>query len=73
MTYDAVQVVADAAHRAGGMEGDPLAEAIAQTSGFEGVTGTITFGGSRDPKRTGLVSRLGAEKDTILRLVTPAP
>ncbi|MBI3568502.1 MAG: ABC transporter substrate-binding protein [Gemmatimonadetes bacterium] len=73
MTYDAVRIVADALHRAGTTDGLALAKAIGRTNGFSGVTGTITFDGTGDPRRSGLVSRLGATSDTILRSVDPKP
>ena len=73
MTYDAVRIVADALHRAGTTDGAAVAKAIGATKGYQGVTGTITFDGTGDPRRTGIVSRLGPAADTILRLVTPTP
>jgi len=41
--YDSVYLLADAATRAGGMDGAALKSAIETTTGFEGITGAITF------------------------------
>ena len=47
--YDAAKVLADAMKRAGKTDGPALRDAIAQTKGFPGVTGTITLGPDRNP------------------------
>lgn len=41
--YDAVRVLADAMKRAGTTDGVKVAKAIAETKGFDGVTGAITI------------------------------
>ena len=41
--YDAVKLMADSIKRAGAPEPAKIREALAATSGFEGVTGTITY------------------------------
>ena len=41
--YDSIYLLADAATRAGGMDGPALKSAIETTTGFEGITGAITF------------------------------
>jgi branched-chain amino acid transport system substrate-binding protein len=46
--YDAARVMADAIKRAKKLDGPSLRDAIAATKGFQGVTGTITVGPSRD-------------------------
>lgn len=71
MSYDAVMLFADAVSRAGGTDGALVAKAIASTSGFQGATGTITFRGNGDPSRSGVLARIGAERDDILRIVDP--
>lgn len=47
--YDAAKMLADAMKRAGRTDGPALRDAIAQTKGFPGVTGTITLGPDRNP------------------------
>ena len=50
LAYDAARVLADAIGRAGGKtDGPTLRDAIKNTKGFQGVTGTITLGPNRDP------------------------
>ena len=71
MTYDAVRLVADAAQRAGRLDGDALRGGLATTAGLQGVTGVIRFNGTGDPARSGVLSRIGATKDSLLRIVDP--
>ncbi|MEA2570655.1 MAG: branched-chain amino acid transport system substrate-binding protein [Acidobacteriota bacterium] len=47
--YDAAKVLADSIKRAGKTDGPALRDAIAQTKGFQGVTGAITLGPDRNP------------------------
>jgi branched-chain amino acid transport system substrate-binding protein len=47
--YDAAKVLADSIKRAGTTDGSKLRDAIGQTKGYAGVTGTITLGPDRNP------------------------
>lgn len=47
--YDATRVLAEAIKRAGTTDGPKLRDAIAETKGFQGVTGVITLGPDRNP------------------------
>jgi branched-chain amino acid transport system substrate-binding protein len=50
--YDTLRLVADAIRRAGAADPQKVRDALAQTRGFEGVTGAIGYsGGSRVPKK----------------------
>ncbi len=71
MTYDAIFLIADAATRAGRLDGESLRSAIGTTNGLEGVTGVIRYNGSGDPQRSGVLSRIGRTTDTLLRIVDP--
>lgn len=73
MTYDAVKIVAEAITRAGSLDGAKIAHAIGETKGYDGVTGTLSFNGSGDPRRTGVLAIMGPERDSIIRLVDPRP
>jgi branched-chain amino acid transport system substrate-binding protein len=53
--YDAGQVLFDAMDRAKSLDGDDLAAAIAGTTGFPGVTGTITLDEHRNPVKSAVV------------------
>lgn len=55
LAYDTVKVLAKAMERAEKLEGEPLRNAIAETKGYEGVTGTITLGPDRNPVAKKLV------------------
>lgn len=71
MSYDAVMIAVEAMRRARTVNGDALRDAIASTVGFEGATGTISFNGGSDPKRSGVLARIGPKVDEILRVVDP--
>jgi branched-chain amino acid transport system substrate-binding protein len=47
--YDAVRLMADAITRAGSTDRAAIKDAIASTTSFAGVTGTINFTGAREP------------------------
>lgn len=50
--YDAVYLLADAIERAGSTEPEAIRQALLETEGFEGVTGTVTYvDGSRVPQK----------------------
>ncbi|HEX8650202.1 MAG TPA: ABC transporter substrate-binding protein [Pyrinomonadaceae bacterium] len=56
--YDAMNVLADAIRRAGTTDGPKLREAIAQTTNFAGVTGTISINAQRNAIKPIVVLRL---------------
>ncbi|MBI4911683.1 MAG: ABC transporter substrate-binding protein [Acidobacteria bacterium] len=58
LTYDAAQLLFKAAGTAGKAEPRALRDALAATSGFKGVTGTITYGGSGDPVKGAVMIRI---------------
>ena len=72
-TYDAVRLLADAMHRAGTTDGGPVSRAIAATKNYEAVAGTLQFNGTGDPRRGGVLSRIGRTSDSIVRVVDPKP
>jgi branched-chain amino acid transport system substrate-binding protein len=55
LAYDAARVLADAIKRSGSTDGPKLRDAIGQTKGFSGVTGTINLGADRNPSGKKLV------------------
>lgn len=71
MTYDAVRLLADAAHRAGTIDAGPLRDALANTLDYQGATGVISFHGTGDPERSAVVSRLGSQGTTVERVIDP--
>jgi branched-chain amino acid transport system substrate-binding protein len=71
LTYDSVWLVADALKRSGSADPAALRDAIAATRDFPGVTGTISFDQSRDPKKPGIVIRVQDGKFTYLETVEP--
>ena len=73
MTYDAVRIAMAAITRAGSFDGAKVGRAIGETKGYDGVTGTLSFTGTGDPKRTGVLAVIGSERDSIIRLVDPRP
>jgi branched-chain amino acid transport system substrate-binding protein len=53
--YDAAMILFDAITRAGSTDGAAIRDALAQTSGFAGVTGTITLDANRNAVKPAVV------------------
>lgn len=49
LAFDAYMLAVNAIERAGSTDGEKVREALANTSGFEGAAGTITFDANGDP------------------------
>jgi hypothetical protein len=56
--YDSMRVLADAITRAGGTDGAKLRDAIAQTTNFPGITGSITIDKDRNALKSAVVLKL---------------
>jgi len=56
--YDSMKVLADAIKRAGGTDSSKLRDAIAQTSNFPGITGSITIDKDRNTVKSAVVLKL---------------
>lgn len=69
--YDALCLVADAIRRAGSAEPAAIRDALAATDGFAGVTGTISFRGSRDPVKPMVVLRITPSAVEFVKKVEP--
>jgi branched-chain amino acid transport system substrate-binding protein len=71
LAYDAVWLVADALKRAGSAEPAALRDALSGTKDFPGVTGTITMGEDRNPRKPAAVIRIQDGKFTYLESAEP--
>jgi branched-chain amino acid transport system substrate-binding protein len=60
--YDAMKVLADALKRAGTSDAAKLRDALAQTSKFSGVTGTITINADRNASKPTVIFKLQGGK-----------
>lgn len=69
--YDALCLLADAIRRAGSAEPTAIRDALAATDGFQGVTGTISFKGSRDPVKPMVVLRITPDAVQFVKKVEP--
>jgi branched-chain amino acid transport system substrate-binding protein len=58
LSYDAARLIADAIQRAGSTEGKRVRDALAETAGFRGVTGTITFDAERNPVKPAVILKI---------------
>lgn len=72
-TYDALNLAADAIRRAGSAEPRAVRDALADTVDFPGVTGSITFAGSRDPIKPLVILRITPDEAQFVRMVEPMP
>ncbi len=68
--YDTAKILADAIARAGTTEGPKLRDAIAATSGFEGVTGKISMDPQRNAKKDAVVLKIEGGKFRYHRTVS---
>lgn len=71
LAYDAVWLVADALKRSGSAEPAALRDALSGTKDFPGVTGTVTMGEDRNPKKPAVVIRIQDGKFTYLESAEP--
>ncbi|MBW3629338.1 MAG: ABC transporter substrate-binding protein [Gemmatimonadetes bacterium] len=62
LAYDAAKLLADAIARAGSAEPAAIRDAIAQTKGFVGVTGTISINAQRNADKAATVVRVAGGK-----------
>ena len=69
--YDAANILFAAIKRAGSTEGPKVREAIAQTTSFGAVTGTITIGKDRDAVKSAVVLKLQDGKTPVVETFAP--
>jgi branched-chain amino acid transport system substrate-binding protein len=69
--YDAMKVLADAIQRAGTTNGTKLRDAIAQTKGFQGVTGSININNERNAVKPAVVFELQNGKYVYKETIQP--
>lgn len=71
--YDALGLVVDAVKRAGSAEPAAIRDALAQTEGYSGITGEISFKGSRDPVKPLVVLRISPSGVAYVRTMVSDP
>lgn len=70
--YDTMYLIADAIKRANSTDPKAIRDAIANTSGFKAVTGTISYeAGNRVPKKSVSILKVVDGKFTFVKEVTP--
>ncbi len=70
--YDGIKLMADAINRAGSLEGAAVRDALAATSGFQGVTGTISYEpGVRIPNKSVALIKVEGGVFTLLQIGLP--
>jgi branched-chain amino acid transport system substrate-binding protein len=68
--YDAARLLYDAMSRATGLAPDPIKDAIAQTKGFQGATGTINIDANRNAQKPVVVVQIKGGKFTYSSTVS---
>lgn len=72
LNYDAVMLLADAVGRAGSLDRAAIRDALAETEGFEGATGTITFDANGDPiNKPVVIMKLGKDGPAYFKTIQP--
>ena len=69
--YDAARLLADAIKRAGSSDSKALRDALAETAGFGGVTGQISFDANRNASKPGLIVRVKGGRFEIAEKIAP--
>lgn len=69
--YDSAMILADAIKRAGTTESDKLRQAISETKGFKGITGTITIDEKRNASKSAVILAIGGGGFKYLETVAP--
>lgn len=71
--YDGIKLMADAINRAGSLDGAAVRDALAATTGFQGVTGTISYDpGVRIPNKSVALIQVEGGVFTLLEIGLPA-
>ena len=71
MSEDSVFLLCDAIRRAGSADPVRIRDAIAVTSDFQGVTGTISFDTNGDPVKSAVIMTFGKIAPKYLKKVEP--
>ena len=72
LTYDACILLADAIRRAGTFDSARIRDALAETKGFQGATGTITLNENGDPmNKPVVIMKLGKEAPEYFKSIQP--
>lgn len=71
LSYDATMLLCDAIKRAGTTESAALREAIASTSGFPAVTGSITLDSTRNATKSAVILQIQDGKFRFVETVAP--
>ncbi len=69
--YDAAYLVADAAERAGEDDRQAITDALAETTDFEGVTGTFSFDENHNPVKTAYIIEMENGEEVGSSAVSP--
>ena len=69
--YDAAMMLVDAIRRAGATEGPKLRNALAATTNFPGVAGTVTLDAHRNPTKSAVVLTVRRGRFTFVQDVSP--
>jgi branched-chain amino acid transport system substrate-binding protein len=69
--YDAAAVLVDAIKRAGKIDQKAIRDALANTSGFEGVTGKVNIDAQRNAQKSAVVLKITGGKAKFESVVEP--
>ncbi len=69
--YDSAFLLADAIKRAGGAEGSKLRDALAATTNFPGVTGSITMDSHRDASKPAVILTISGGHFKYVKTIAP--
>jgi len=71
LTYDCMNVLADAVRRSGSLKRKKVRDALSETAGFKGITGTISFNSFGDPVKSMTINQLRFGGLLFVEQITP--
>ncbi len=69
--YDAMMILADAIKRAGSVDREAITKALAETKGFDGVTGNITIDAERNAQKPATILQVKGDAFTFSASIAP--
>lgn len=71
LAYDSVMILKNAIERAGTIQRPAVRDALAQTRGYEGVTGSFSFNNHGDPIKKVVIMKIESGRPVYLKQIVP--
>ncbi|MCP4760144.1 MAG: ABC transporter substrate-binding protein, partial [archaeon] len=71
LTYDAINILANAIKQAGSVAKDDIRSALASTKNFNGITGNISFDKNGDPAKPAVIMKVENNSRILVKSIAP--